>query len=252
MAVLGLAAEAATLVTCGAVIGGAVFGAAGFAFGVVASLFWHHAFPAADVVFLVVGGNLLLNLGMLPRFAATLNWRQAAPYMLGAAGGLPLGLWVLYTADIKFIRMLVGLIVAAYCLFALASYRFKPSGVARNAPPHADWAIGAIGGVIGGLCGLGPLVPGVWFGLRGLDKEQQRALIQPFALFVQGALLVWFLLQGQPSPQAVAAFALAAPLLLATSCAGLYLFNRIHVATFQKAVASLALVGGTFLAIRSW
>lgn len=252
MLVLGLAGETTALVACGAIIGGAVFGAVGFAFGVIASLFWHHAFHAADVVFLVVGGNLVLNLGMLPRFAASINWRDAAPYMIGATFGLPVGLWALYSLDIRFVRLIAGVVVATYCLFALLSYRFKPAGMARNVPPQADWAIGAIGGVIGGLCGLGPLVPGVWYGLRGLGKEQQRSLSQPFGLYVQSLMLLWFMLQGQPSAQAVSAFAIATPLMLATSCAGLYLFNRVHVATFQTVVAALALVGGSFLAVRSW
>jgi uncharacterized membrane protein YfcA len=252
MVVLGLAAGTAALVAGGAIVGGTVFGAVGFAFGVVASLFWHHAFPAADVVFLIVGGNLVLNLGMLPRFAASINWRQAVPYMVGATLGMPFGLWALYSLDIRVIRIIVGVVIAAYCLFALFSYRFKPAGLARNAPPRADWAIGAIGGVIGGLCGLGPLVPGVWYGLRGLDKERQRALSQPFGLYVQSVMLLWFMFHGQPSSQAVAAFAIAAPLMLATSCGGLYLFNRVHVTTFQMSVASLAMLGGTFLAVHSW
>lgn len=249
---LGLDATQTMLIVGGAALGGAVFGMIGFAFGVIASLFWHHAFTAADVAFLVVGGALVLNLGMLPRFAAEIDWRRAMPYMVGATAGLPFGLWALYSLDVAVIRIFVGILLACYCLFALSSYRFNPAGIARGAPPRADFLIGAIGGVVGGVCGLGPLIPGVWYGLRGLGKAQQRALSQPLGLYLQGVMLLWFMLQGTPGDTAVAAFALAVPVMLATSCLGLYLFDRIAASTFQKGVALLAMLGGLYLAIRSW
>ncbi len=249
---LGLETTQTVLVLAGAVLGGAVFGMIGFAFGVIASLFWHHAFEGVDVVFLVVGGALVLNLGMLPRFAAEIDWRRATPYLIGATAGLPFGLWALYTLDVAIIRVFVGLLLASYCLFALVTYRFNPAGIARHAPRSADYLIGVIGGMVGGVCGLGPLVPGIWYGLRGLGKSEQRALSQPVGLYLQGVMLAWFIWHGSPGSSAVAAFALAVPVMLATSCLGLYLFDRIAVGTFQRAVATMAMLGGAFLAVRSW
>ena len=66
------------LLCAGAAVGGAIFGVIGFAYGIVISVFIHHGFAARDVVFIVVAGALMLNLGMLPRFAREIRWRAAA------------------------------------------------------------------------------------------------------------------------------------------------------------------------------
>ena len=49
----------------------------GFAYGILISIFIHHGFAAADVVFIVVAGALVLNVGMLPKFAREIRWRAA-------------------------------------------------------------------------------------------------------------------------------------------------------------------------------
>src|SRR5687768_1930481 len=56
------------MLCAGAAVGGAIFGVIGFAYGVLMSIFIHHAFAAPDVVFIVVGGAVVLNLALLPRF----------------------------------------------------------------------------------------------------------------------------------------------------------------------------------------
>jgi L-alanine-DL-glutamate epimerase-like enolase superfamily enzyme/uncharacterized membrane protein YfcA len=189
------------LVCTGAAVGGAIFGVIGFAYGVLISLFIHHAFAAPDVVFIVVGGAFILNLFYLPRFWREIRWRGALPYMAGATLGLPLGLWLLTQLDARTVRSFVAILIVAYGLFALrqqsrAPFRFR--GAHGNA---VDGTIGFVGGVIGGVSGLGPLVPGVWFGLRGFDKVQQRSLAQPFGLYIQGFMVVWLLASSTVRPQ---------------------------------------------------
>jgi len=73
--VLTLTAMQLALVCAGAAVGGAIFGVIGFAYGVLISLFIHHAFAAPDVVFIVVGGAFILNLFYLPRFWREIRWR---------------------------------------------------------------------------------------------------------------------------------------------------------------------------------
>ena len=62
-----------------AFLGGLIFGVLGFAYGVIASLFLHHAYSPSEVVFLVVAGALTLNLFLLPRLWREINWRQSFP-----------------------------------------------------------------------------------------------------------------------------------------------------------------------------
>ena len=238
------------LLAAGAAAGGAIFGVIGFAYGIVISIFIHHGFAAADVVFIVVGGALALNLGMLPKFARDIRWRAAMPYLAGATLGLPLGLWLLATLDARAIRIFVGMLVVAYGLFALRQQSREPFRIAGTHGKALDTSIGFVGGVIGGVSGLGPLVPGVWFGLRGFNKVEQRALTTPYGLWVQGLMVAWMLFGGLASRAAIEGLAVATPIMLAASYLGLRLFDRLSTTIFQRSVVMLAIVGAVVLVVR--
>jgi uncharacterized membrane protein YfcA len=247
---LTLTALQLALLAAGAAAGGAIFGMIGFAFGIVISVFIHHGFAAADVVFIVVGGALVLNLGVLPKFAREIRWRAALPYLVGATLGMPLGLWLLATLDARTVRLFVGVLVVAYGLFALRQQSREPFRIAGAYGHAVDTAIGFVGGVIGGVSGLGPLVPGVWYGLRGLNKLEQRALTTPYGLWVQGLMAAWLLGSGWVSRQAIEGLAVATPVMLVASYLGLKAFDRISTSAFQRIVVILAIVGAMTLIAR--
>jgi len=235
------------LLCFGAAVGGAIFGVIGFAYGVLISIFIHHAFAAPDVVFIVVGGAIVLNVGLLPRFWREIRWRAALPYIAGAALGLPLGLWLLTQLEARAIRAFVALLIVAYGLFALRQQSREPFRVA-GAHGHAlDGTIGFVGGVIGGVSGLGPLVPGVWFGLRGLSKIEQRSLAQPFGLFIQGTMVAWLLASSTVSRDAIEGLAVATPVMLGAAYLGLRGFEKLSTRTFQRGVVVLAIAGALVL-----
>lgn len=237
------------LLCAGAALGGAIFGLFGFAYGVVMSVFLHHGFSAPDVVFVVVGGALVLNVGLLPRFHRDIDWRAARPYLVGATFGLPLGLWLLQHLDARAIRAFVAALIIAYGLFALRQHSREPIRLAGRHGHAMDGTIGFTGGVIGGLSGLGPLVPGVWFGLRGLTKIQQRSLAQPVGLYMQGFMVLWLLVSSTVSRDAIEGLAIATPVMLACAWLGLRGFERLSTAHFQRVVVVLAIVGaGALLA----
>ncbi len=247
---LTLTAEQLVMVCAGAALGGAIYGVMGFAYGVVISLFIHHAFAAPDVVFIIVGGSLIMNLALLPRFWQEIRWRGAAPYLLGAAPGLPLGLWLLASLDPQAIRILVGVLIVAYGLYALRQQSREPLRFTAARGWAMDGLVGFAGGVIGGVSGLGPIVPGVWFGLRGMSKIEQRSLAQPFALVFFGAMAAILLATGQVGSQALEGLAVATPLMLGAAFLGLRGFERMNTSTFQRAVIALAILGAVALLAR--
>ncbi|NLD55167.1 MAG: TSUP family transporter [Burkholderiaceae bacterium] len=238
------------LLGTGAALGGLVFGVMGFAYGVVVSLFIHHGFAAADVVFIVVGGALALNVGLLPRFRRELRWRSAAPSLAGAALGLPLGLWLLARLDVGTIRAIVALVIIGYGVFALRRHGLAPLRFEPARLRVVDGLVGFAGGVVGGICGLGPLVPAVWFGLRGLEKMEQRALAQCYGLCVQGAMVAWLLASSTVSRDAVEGLLLALPVMLAGAWLGLQGFERLGAPVFRQGVVLLAIAGAAVLLVR--
>lgn len=241
------------LLCCATFAGGLAFGVSGFAFGVVASLFLHHAFEPHEVVFIVVTGGLILNLLALPRFWRDIDIRQSAPYLLGATFGMPLGVLLLSHLNAGNLRLLTSFVVIAYCLFALFRHSGKPLTFPPKLGQAADSGIGFAGGVVGGVAGLGPLLPSIWYGLRGKNKAEARGLTQPFGLYVQGALASWFLVSS--GSQALPFFPMAAalPLMLLGAWVGLQVFDRIRVETFRMCIVWLSLAGAlVLLARQTW
>jgi uncharacterized membrane protein YfcA len=247
-----LSMQQLALLGTGAALGGMIFGVMGFAYGVVISLFIHHGFAAPDVVFIVVGGALVLNIGLLPRFWRVIRWNDAVPYLAGAAFGLPIGLWLLAQLELRTIRSLVALLIIAYGLFALRRHAGAPLRFARSRARAVDGLVGFAGGVVGGICGLGPLVPGVWFGLRGLEKMEQRSLAQAYGLCVQGAMVAWLLGSSTVSRDAVEGLAVAVPVMLAGAWLGVHGFDRLSTPVFRRGVVLLAMTGATVLLARQF
>ena len=247
---LTLTAEQRVMVCAGAAVGGAIFGVMGFAYGVVISLFIHHAFAAPDVVFIIVGGSLILNLALLPRFWREIRWRSAAPYLLGAAPGLPLGLWLLAKLDPQAIRIFVSALIVVYGLYAMRQQSREPLRFTAARGRAVDGLVGFAGGVIGGVSGLAPIVPAVWCGLRGMSKIEQRSLAQPFALVVFGVMAVVLLATGTVGRQALEGLAVATPLMLGAAFLGLRGFERLSTSMFQRTVIALAILGAVVLLVR--
>jgi hypothetical protein len=245
-----LTAYQLALLCLGAAIGGAIFGLMGFAYGVIISIFIHHAFAAPDVVFIIVGGSLIMNLALLPRFWREIRWRNAAPYLLGAAPGLPLGLWLLANLDPQAIRIFVGVLIVAYGLYALRQQSREPLRFTAAGGRAVDGLVGFAGGVIGGVSGLAPIVPAVWSGLRGMSKIEQRSLVQPFGLVVFGAMAIILLATGTVSWHAIEGLAAATPVMLIAAYLGLRGFERLSTALFQRSVVALAIAGAMVLLAR--
>ena len=249
---LTLTAEQLVLVCVAATIGGWIYGLIGFAYGVVISVFLHHAFAAADVVFVIVAGSLVMNLALLPRFWPEIRWRDSVPYLAGAGFGLPLGLWLLGRLDPHAIRAFIGVLIVAYGLYALRQQSRQPLRFKAGQGGLVDGGVGFAGGVIGGLSGLGPIVPAVWFGVRGMNKMEQRSLAQPFALVFFAAMAVVLLAGGRAGRPALEALAVGTPLMLAAAFLGLRGFERLSTSAFQRGVIALAIVGAGVLPARQW
>jgi uncharacterized membrane protein YfcA len=247
---LTLTAEQLVMVCAGATVGGVIFGVMGFAYGVVISLFLHHAFATPDVVFIIVGGSLIMNLALLPRFWREIRWRSVAPYLLGAAPGLPLGLWLLAKLDPQAIRIFVGMLIVAYGLYALRQQSREPLRFTATKGKAVDGLVGFAGGLIGGVSGLAPIVPAVWSGLRGMSKIEQRSLVQPFGLVVFGTMAVVLVATGAVGRQALEGLAVATPLMLGAAFLGLRVFERLSTSTFQRTVVWLAILGAIVLLAR--
>ena len=111
----------------------------------------------------------------------------------------------------------------------------------------ADAAVGALGGVMGGLGGFSGTLPTLWCTLRGLPKDEQRAIIQNFNLAAQVVVMGMYIAKGMVTREVLPMFAIVAPAMLIPTLLGARLYIGISEAMFRKIVLSMLTLSGIFL-----
>jgi len=175
----------------------------------------------------------------------TVKWR-VDPAMIGsgAIGVLP-ALFLLSHVDAHLFRIGFGIFLVAY-----AAYMLSRRTVAREsgAPRRLRRVmVGFGGGLIGGLTAMPGAMMVIWCDLRGLPKDEQRALSQPYVLAMQVIALTLMIAQSTIEAHTLVSLTYSLPALFAGAALGVLMFRRINDAYFRSAVLGLLLFGGVGL-----
>ncbi len=226
-------------------IGGLVSGLAGFAFGLVVSGIWLHILTPLQAATLMVGYGIFTQGYGIWKLRHTLSWRNAAPYIVGSAFGVPVGTALLTYTNPAYLRIGIGFLLAIYSIYGLAKPVIKPL---RSATP-VNIGIGFLNGLLGGLTGLAGIVVVVWCQLQGWPKDMQRSIIQPalFAALTMSAIALT--VAGGATPETVKLYLLGLPVLLAGTWIGFRLYGRLNDAAFRNVILVLLLVSGLALIV---
>lgn len=90
------------------------------------------------------------------------------------------------------------------------------------------------------------MVPEIWCAARGLDKEQRRAVSQPYVIAVQIASLASLSVQGVPDASLANTYFLVVPLLVGVGI-GISGFQIASSITVTRAAMSVAVASGLTL-----
>lgn len=233
----------------GALTAGFVTGFAGFGTGLVASGFWFHVLPAAFVPPMVVMASVAAQLVGLVGVRPTIDWPRTAPYLLGGALGVPLGVAALALASPDLLRLSVGVFLVGYALVQLAGLTRLCIGGWGGRP--SDAAVGLGGGILGGFAGLSGPLPVIWLQLRGGPTLEQRAVYQPFNLVVLAIAGAGMAVAGQIDDGVLQAMLLAAPVTALGAWLGAHLYRRSSEAVVRRVVLTLLLLSGSALVFQS-
>lgn len=229
-------------VVAGAALGGFIQGLSGFGFGLLAMTIWAWTVAPRLVGPMVVWGSCLCQLLALIVLRRRLAWSRALPFVFGGLFGAPAGAVLLPYVNVHLFRGFVGLVLVVYCSAVLLA-RYLPA-IAWGGP-SMDAAVGAIGGLMGGLSGLTGPAPTLWCTLRGWDMDTQRAVFQSFNLSMQTITLVAYALDGTLRPGMIPAFALMLPVVVLPTFAGVAVYRRFSSAAFRRLVLLMLLASGT-------
>jgi uncharacterized membrane protein YfcA len=235
------------LAICAAVfLGGIVSGFAGFAFSAVAGAILLHFLAPILAIPLMMSCTIVSQVTTLAVFRRFIDWREAFPMIIGGAAGLPIGLGLLVLAQPAAYRIAFGLFLVSYAIYMLIN---RPSSsFAGLAGPRLHSAVGFVGGLVGGFTAMPGALPVMWCELRGVSREQQRGVVQPFILGMQ--VLAMVMLASRPGTirgEVLQYTLLAMPALAAGVIIGLLLFTRIDRARFRAATLWLLVVSGLFM-----
>ncbi len=229
------------VVTLGAALAGFVEGAAELEFPFVAMSLWAWILPPQLAAPLAVFGALLGQVASLFPLRGGFDLKRVAPFVVGGALGVPLGVFLLHNADPLRFRLAVGALLTLYAVFALA---VRDSARATAGGIGADAFVGVVGGVIGGLCGLAAAPAAIWTRLRGWKREPRRATIKAFAIVVAVVTLAAYARTGAVDPADLRLFALVALAALVASFLGARLAGRGGGRTVGRIALVLTLASG--------
>jgi uncharacterized membrane protein YfcA len=177
---------------------------------------------------------------MLVQTRRLVRWRVIGPILLATCATVPLGGYVLVSADPQSLRRAIAAIVICFAVLLLRGWRY--------AGPHrlgTGLGVGALSGAMLGATSIsGP--PVILYLLSGPDRiETTRANL---TLFVAGGALAGIVMlwaRDVLGPEAAISGALLAPAYLAGLIAGTRLFARFNEARFRRLALILLIAVST-------
>jgi hypothetical protein len=229
------------LLVCGAVVAGFVQGLSGFAFSMVAMSFWVWGLDPKLASVMAVFGSLTGQLVATFSVKRKLHLTTLLPYLTGGLLGVPLGVYVLPVLNPEVFKLALSLVLVIWCPLMLLSQQLPRITLGGK---FADALAGALGGFMGGLGGITGAIPTLWSTLRGLDKEQQRAVIQNFNLATLAVTMAAYVATGVVTAEMVPLLPVVAIALLFPARIGVRVYAKLSQEAFRKLVLSLLTVSG--------
>ena len=232
------------LLVIGAAVAGFVQGISGFAFSMVAMSFWVWGLEPRLAAVMAVFGGLSGQIVAALSVRRDLRLHALAPFLAGGAVGVPLGIAVLPAIDANLFKLILGMVLVVWCPIMLVSQRLpKVSAGGR----WADAVAGVGGGFTAGLGGFAGVVPTLWCMLRGLAKDEQRAIVQNFNLAALAVTMAGYVATGAVTRAMLPLLPVVAVSLFVPAMLGRKVYVGMSDAAFRKLV--LALLGLSGLAM---
>jgi uncharacterized membrane protein YfcA len=235
------------VVSVGIFAGALISGLMGFAFSAVAGAILLHVLPPTDAVPLMMACSIIPQFSSLVTLRHSLKWGGSSLLIVGGVLGILPALYLLQHLDAGIFRIGYGTFLVVY-----AGWMMLRPAVARvevSSGRLRDAFIGFGGGLIGGLTAMPGALPVIWCDLRGLPKDQQRGLVQPYIVAMQLFALALMFSRHSISRETLLSVTINLPALAAGTALGLVMFRRIDDALFRRILPAVLLLAGLMLAL---
>ncbi|MGE0876271.1 MAG: sulfite exporter TauE/SafE family protein [Burkholderiales bacterium] len=238
-----MGAEQIIIVAIGALAGGFVAGFAGFGTGITALGIWLYALQPAAAASLVIICSVITQVQTIPVIWRHIDRKRVLPFIVPGLLGVPLGVLLLSSLDVRVLKIGVGVVVLAFSLRMLVRSSRKNRWGGRG----ADGVVGFGGGILGGLAGLSGPLPTMWSTFRGWTKEESRSVIQAFNLTILSTALVSHAIGGFLTAEVGWAVLAALPGTAAGGYIGAKAYAKLSDQRFRQIILGLLCVSGLSL-----
>jgi uncharacterized membrane protein YfcA len=230
-------------------LGYAVRGVAGFGSGVVATPLLAYVLPMSTTAPLITLVGFLVSARQAFRDWHQIQWQPVLRFVPGALVGVPLGLWMVKTADQGLLARCLGAYVVAYALYSIFGERVL--GRALTLPRWMVHPISVVGALVSTLFGglAGPLYVTYFDSLR-LAKGAFRVTVSTTLLTLSIIRSVGYFATGVFRAEDVVLVAAALLPAGIGTLAGEWVHDRIGQRVFRQWVGALLVLTGTGLLIR--
>jgi len=224
-------------------------GIAGFSFNLVAAGFLFHFVPPQQSAPVLVTASLIIQLWTIGVVWKAIRWPVLLPYLAAGLLGTPLGVAILRVADGDAIKVGIGLLLVGYSAYMLSRVALRLAPPRVEAGAGADAAVGFAGGILAGIGGFSGALPTMWTDLKGLRKDEARAIFQPFIVVTHIVAVASLAAGGFFDAQAGWSLLAALPALALGTYLGVKAYHRLPAEGFRLVLLGLLLVSGLSLVI---
>lgn len=220
----------------------------GFGAGLIAVGFTAAIHPEVkDIAVILLLINLPIEILVVRRSWAKIQWPKVFMICLGVIFGVPLGTWILSIGKPTMVLTILGgvLVFVGFSFLSIPSHT-RVWWKRWTAPPT-----GLISGILGGLFGVGGPPVIIYFRLSGVDKDVFRASLMAIFLLIAFVRIPSYIVGGlMTEPRLWSALAVAPAVIIGAFVGGLI---HIHLSEekFKRIVSAVLVLIGLLLLFRS-
>ncbi len=236
-----------TLLGLATFAGAMIQAATGFGFAIVAAPVFLAVINSTAAIAILVALHVVQSLWMVPRlWHAAPRW-HVRQLVLGAAIGCPIGFAILQVANVRALKVGIGVVILFVTLIFVLRQRGMIGATATDTTadrPMPGLAAGAVSGAMTALLVMpGPPLMIYLIG-RGLAKDAARALSLSFFAVCYVTVFALSLMSGAFDAAAWRTVAVLAVIVPIATIGGSKLSERIPEARFQPILLALLLLSG--------
>lgn len=214
-------------------------GVVGFGSGLVSMAFLPLIVPETFVLPFVGIYGLAISAIIAWQLRAHIAWRHAVPLIVGTLIGVPIGVYAISIANPLHIKLVLGIVLIAYAIWALFFSNVKEVHIADR----WGYLAGATSGILGAFNTGGPPAV-VYTTLCRWDKDLTKSTLQVVFLLTGIIQLVGFVATGMLTGEVATKSLVFSPVLVGGVVLGHLLYKRIDQETFRRILLAVLLVVG--------